>query len=165
MNSKIALVLIVSTALGAATAPALAQPPAASADDPSKPNPYRDGMVDLKAGRYKEADKNFEQILVRTPDDPQVLMLSGMAMAGMNNLKGAQRAYEHALRKSDNLDIHRELAITLVKLGDVKGAQSELAKLKKSEAACKGACTDAANLKVAVALVEKAISLAPPKAG
>jgi Flp pilus assembly protein TadD len=153
MRTRTALTAI--AALTFAAGPALAQPP--------KVDPYAAGLAELQAGHYKEAGYDFDRILVRAPDDPKALMFAGMAMAGQNNLKGAQRAYEHALRFSDFIDVHRELGVTLVKMGDVKGAQEQLAKLKKTAEACKGSCKEAENLKVSVALVEKAISLAPAK--
>lgn len=154
MRTRTALTVIAALTF-AAVGPALAQPP--------KVDFYAVGLAELQAGHYKEAQYRFDQILVRAPDDPKALMFSGMAMAGQNNLKGAQKNYEHALRFSDFIDVHRELGITLVKMGDVKGAQNQLAILKKRSEACKETCKEADNLKVSTALVEKAISLAPAK--
>lgn len=125
---------------------------------------YTLAYQDLRAGRFKEADRTFEELLAQTPDDPVVLTYSGMAMYGMNNFKGARRAYEHAIRsQSRNAVAHRELGLTLIKLGDTKNANVELTKLRKFSDDCKDKCQDAAVLKEAVKILEGALATAPAK--
>ena len=70
-------------------------------------------------------------MLDAAPKDSNVWLLSGMAKAGANDLKGAQKAYENAIKFNDkNIDAHRELAITYAKTGQAPKADAELTKLK-----------------------------------
>ena len=133
-----------------------------------KPTDARDpisrGLTAFDAGDYVLAERMFEEVLATSPDDPDVLVLSGMSMAARSDYKGARKQYVHALRVDrKNIDGHRELGVALAKLGDAKGAQEQLADLKTRQAACGTACADAGKLQRAVAAVEAA--LAPPKAG
>jgi Flp pilus assembly protein TadD len=133
-----------------------------------KPTDARDpisrGLAAFDAGDYVLAERMFEEVLANSPDDPDVLVLSGMSMAARSDYKGARKQYVHALRVDRrNIDGHRELGLALAKLGDAKGAQTQLADLKTRQTACAAACADAGKLQRAVAAVEAA--LAPPRAG
>jgi hypothetical protein len=69
----------------------------------------------------------------------------------------------HALRiDRGNVDAHREMGLTLAKLGDPKGADSELKSLQALQKTCGTACGDAAKLERAVAAVQAAIAAGPP---
>ena len=132
--------------------------------DPSDTrDPFSRGLKAFDNGDYVLAERMFDEVLAQSPDDANVLVLSGMSMAGRNDYKGARKQYSHALRVDrKNVDGHREMGVTLAKLGDAKGAQAELAALKALQASCATGC-DAGKLQRAVATVEAAI--APPKAG
>jgi tetratricopeptide (TPR) repeat protein len=126
-------------------------------------DPIARGLAAFDKGDYVLAERMFDEVLANSPDDPDVLVLSGMSMAGRSDYKGARKQYVHALRVDrKHIDGHRELGVALAKLGDAKGAQAELAALKALQASCGTGC-DAGKLQRAVATVEAAI--APPKAG
>ncbi|CAN5342761.1 hypothetical protein BH11PSE2_BH11PSE2_13220 [soil metagenome] len=170
--SKRGLALLISASLALATVSgtAMAVPPSGGPSagaggggfeappyDPA--NDYRLGVQALKDSNYKEADKRLTAVLRATPNDPTVLILSGMAKTGRSDLKGAQKAYERALKyDKNNIDAHRELGATFAKLGQAEKAQGELAALKGRIDACKDTCAESAKLKAAASALEGAIA-------
>jgi len=124
---------------------------------------YRKGIEALKAGKYRDADHDFDHVLSVAPDNPDVLYLQGLAKGAGGDLKGSERAFEKALRlKPDNIRARRESATTLIQLGQPDKAQAQLDILKKRMDACGDTCPDAADLKSAVMAVQTA--MAPPPA-
>ncbi|HET9160416.1 MAG TPA: hypothetical protein VFN88_07370, partial [Caulobacteraceae bacterium] len=119
---------------------------------------YRRGVDALKAGKFKDADRAFSYVLEAAPKDSNVWLLSGMAKAGKNDLKGAQRAYEKSVQYDDkNIDAHRELGLTYAKTNQAPKAQKELDALKAKSDACKDTCTDAARLKASIGALQGAM--------
>jgi tetratricopeptide (TPR) repeat protein len=138
--------------------------PSASAPQYDAAAEYRKGLEALKANDFKSAERAFGHVLEVAPDNAPTLVLYGMAKAGQDDLKGARKAYEKAVRKDPKLILgRRELAVTLVKLGEVDKARAELEALKTRQAACGDICPDAAELKAAIEEVENA--LGAPAAG
>lgn len=119
---------------------------------------YRKGIDALKANQFADAKKSFAQVLGVAPEDANTNFLAGMADAGLNDLKGAAKHYEKAVKADSKLiPAQQELGVTYVKLGDVQKAQATLAKLQKMSDDCKGTCKDADNLKQAIEAVQTAI--------
>jgi tetratricopeptide (TPR) repeat protein len=119
---------------------------------------YRRGVDALKAGKFKDADRSFSYVLEATPKDSNVWLLSGLAKAGKNDLKGAQRAYERSVQYDDkNIDAHRELGLTYAKTNQAPKAQKELDALKAKSEVCKEACPDAAKLKASISALQGAM--------
>lgn len=136
----------------------------AGADEPRRDPAadYRTGVAALQAGKFKDADRSFRYVLDAAPKDSNVWLLSGMAKAGANDLKGAQKAYENAVKYDDkNIDAHRELALTYAKTGQAPKAAKELDSLKAKAGACGETCPDAGKLKASVAAVEGAVGAKP----
>jgi tetratricopeptide (TPR) repeat protein len=128
--------------------------------DPAKD--FRAGVAALQASKFDDADKAFTRVLRATPRDVNALFMSGLAKAGKNDFKGAGTAYERALRAdAKHIMARREYALTLVKLGQKDKAAAELTTLQTRATTCADACPEAADLKAAVAAVERA--LAPPE--
>jgi tetratricopeptide (TPR) repeat protein len=120
---------------------------------------YRSGVAALQAGKFRDAERNFDHVLDVTPNDASALFMLGMAKAGHGDLKGAERAYEKTIKvDSTRIDAHRELAVTLAKEGQADKAQAELDALKKQSDACGGSCPEADDLKAAIATVEAALA-------
>ena len=138
--------------------------PSISAPDFDPATEYRNGVDALKAGKFADAKKAFNGVLGVAPNDPNVNFLAGLASAGLNDLKGAAKFYEKALRADKKLiPAHQELAITYLKLGDRTKADAEFAKLKQIDQECAGTCKDAQAIKDAVTAVQAALG-APPQA-
>jgi tetratricopeptide (TPR) repeat protein len=122
---------------------------------------YRKGVAALKANQFAEAKKSFVKVLGVAPRDAKTNYLAGLASAGLNDLKGAVRYYEKALRADrDLIPARQDLAVALTRLGDRAKAEAELAKLRQSEAKC-GSCPQAAAIKSAIAAVSAALGQGP----
>ena len=132
--------------------------PSASAPDFDPATEYRKGVEALQAQKYKDAKASFRKVLEVAPNDGPTNFLAGMADAGLNDLKGAQKHYERAVKADHSLvDAHRELATTYAKLGQLDKAKAELGELQKMDQACAGTCKDAQALKDALATVQAAL--------
>jgi tetratricopeptide (TPR) repeat protein len=125
---------------------------------------YRTGIEALQAQRYLEARKAFERVLKVAPGDANTNLLAGLAAAGLNDLKGARRYFERAVKADKELvGARRELGVTYVKLGEKEKADAQLAALKAMQAKCGGACAKAAEIGGAVQTLTAAIGT-PPQA-
>lgn len=123
---------------------------------------YRRGIDALKSQQFSDAKKHFAQVLQQTPGDANTNFLAGMADAGLNDLKGAAKHYEKAVRADSGLIVaQQELGVTYAKLGEVEKAQATLAHLQKINEACRGSCKDADRIKQAMEAVQAAIGQPP----
>ena len=136
--------------------------PSVNAPDFDAAAEYRKGIDSLKANRFADAKKSFDRVLGVVSNDANVHFLAGLADAGLNDLKGAAKHYERAIRSNGKLvPAYQELAITYLKLGDRAKAQAAFAKLQKLDQACAGTCKDAQTIKEAVTAVQAALASAP----
>jgi tetratricopeptide (TPR) repeat protein len=140
---------------------------------------YQKGTADLQAGRYKNAITDFQRVVDSTPRAANAWLYLGMSKSGAGDEKGAEKAYEKSIKLDDtSVQAHRQLALSLVKLKQTDKAGAELAVLKSKAATCGDTCSDAADLKAAIADVTAAmgtpsaanevashLSLATPQAG
>lgn len=123
---------------------------------------YQKGLAALNAKRFAEARRAFDNVQSVVPTDVNSAYLAGVAAEGMDKPKDARRYYERALRLDRNrVDIHRALALTLVRLADAEKAQKELDALKALAEKCAGTCADAAALDDAVKAVTAAMAGTP----
>src|SRR3990167_304727 len=112
---------------------------------------YQKGVAALQASKWKEAERAFQHVTQAAPKAPEGWFFLGFSRAGQGDFKGARKAYEKAAKlKPEDVDTRRELALTLVRLGETDKATAELAALKAREASCAGKCPDSAALKTAV---------------
>ena len=119
---------------------------------------YRKGIDALQASKFAEAKSSFARVLGVAPNDANTNFLAGMADAGLNDLKGAAKHYERAVRADSKLvPAQQELAITYAKLGQRDKAEATLAKLKSMDGACAGTCKDAEQIKKAISAVQAAL--------
>ena len=122
---------------------------------------YQKGVAALQASKWKDAERAFGHVTEAAPKAPEGWFLLGFSRANQGDFKGARKAYEKAAKlKPDDVDTHRELALTLVKLGETDKATAELDALKARDATCAGKCPDSAALKTAVARVQAAMTAA-----
>jgi tetratricopeptide (TPR) repeat protein len=120
---------------------------------------YQHGLADLQAGKFRDAERDFDHVLASLPNDSDTLFYSGMAKAGHGDLKGAQRMYEKSLKVDpQQIPARRELAVTLAKLGQADQAKAQLDILQTRATACGDTCPQAADLKAAVATVQAALA-------
>lgn len=133
-------------------------PPSMSAPNFDPADEYRKGIDALKAEKYSDARASFRKVLDVSPNDAATNFLAGMADAGLNDLKSAQKHYEKAVKEDRKLiAAHQELAITYAKTGQRDKAQAELAALQKMDQDCAGTCKDSQKIKDAIAAVQAAL--------
>ena len=126
---------------------------------------YQKGTADLQAGRYKAAATDFQHVVETTPRAANAWLYLGMSKSGAGDEKGAEKAYEKSVKLDDSsVQAHRQLALSLVKLKQTDKANAELVTLKSRAATCGDTCSDAADLKSAIADVTAAMGSATPSA-
>src|SRR5690242_15128981 len=122
---------------GTSSTPSMTAPNFDPADE------YRKGIDALKASNYSAAKTSFKKVLDVEPGDPSTNFLAGMADAGLNDLKAAQKHYEKAVKGDKKLvPAHEELGVTYAKTGQRDKAQGELTALQKLDQDCAGTCKD-----------------------
>ena len=132
--------------------------PSAQAPSYDPVEEYRNGVADLQAGKFKDAERDFDHVLDVAPRNADALFMMGVAKSGRGDLKGAARSYEKSLKVDPKLiGAARELAIADAKLGQADKAQAGLATLKARADTCAGACPEAADLKAAIDAVSAAL--------
>ena len=162
--AALAALLPSTVALADSSGGSMSSAPSMSAPSFDVAEEYRKGIEALKASQFAQASKSFDKVLGVSPTEPNVNFLAGLARAGLNDLKGAAKYYERAVRADGKLvPAHQELAMTYLKLGQRDKAQAELARLQKLDTGCSGTCKDAQAIKDAITAVQAAIA-APPQA-
>jgi tetratricopeptide (TPR) repeat protein len=126
---------------------------------------YQHGVADLKAGRYRDAVREFEHVTDSQSHNANAWYMLGLAKSGNNDIKGAAKAFQ----KSVKLDAgpvapHRAYAVSLAQLKDTAKATAELDVLKARATTCNDTCPEAADLKAAVEAVQAALASASPAA-
>jgi tetratricopeptide (TPR) repeat protein len=120
---------------------------------------YNHGVDDLKASKFRDAERDFDNSLSVDPKNADTLFMLGIARAGGGDQKGAVRAFEKSLKVDpDQIPARREYAVALAKLGRTADAQAQLALLKTRADACADTCPQAADLKAALSAVQAAMS-------
>lgn len=138
------------------------QSPSASAPMFDAAAEYRKGIEALKANQFAQAKKSFVKLLGIAPRDANVNYLAGLSAVGLNDLKGAVKYFDKAVKADGKLvPARQDLALTLAKLGDRAKAEAELAKLKQSQAKCASSCPQAAALQSAIREVTAALGGSP----
>ncbi|MBT6119509.1 MAG: tetratricopeptide repeat protein [Rhodospirillaceae bacterium] len=76
------------------------------------------GLDHMKARRFSDAGRMFEQILAQRPDDPDALHLLGMALHEQGRSEEAVESIRKAIARHDSApDFHASLGTVLLKLG------------------------------------------------
>ncbi|MGA0600822.1 tetratricopeptide repeat protein [Caulobacter sp. KR2-114] len=139
--------------------------PSASAPEYDPVQEYQTGTAALQAGKYRDAANAFEHVTDAQPRDANAWYMLGLARAGANDVKGAGKAYQRAV-KLDPAPVapHKELALTYARLKDSAKAGAELDALKARATTCNNACPEAADLKAAIDAVQAALAGGAPAA-
>jgi tetratricopeptide (TPR) repeat protein len=134
--------------------------PSSSAPQYDPAAEYQKGLAALTASRYAEARRAFDHVQQVVPTDANSAYLAGVASDGLEKPKDARRYYERAMRiDHGRIDVHRGLALALVKLGEKDKAQAELDFLKAEAAKCAATtCGAADSIEAAVKDVTAALS-------
>ncbi len=126
---------------------------------------YQHGMTDFQAGKYKDAEHDFEHVTEAAPKVATGWYMLGNAYNAAGDLKGAAHAYEKAVKLDPKpIPPRRDWAVALAKSNQKDKADKALSDLKTEASACGDTCPDAADLKAAIAAVETAMNPAAPAA-
>jgi Flp pilus assembly protein TadD len=126
---------------------------------------YQKGAAALQAGKYKDAVRAFSHVVDSEPKSADGWLMLGESKSGAGDEKGAEKAYERSVKLDDSsIQARRELAISLVKLGQTDKAQAQLDSLKASAAKCGDTCPQAADLKAAISAVQGQMTPGSPPA-
>jgi Flp pilus assembly protein TadD len=124
---------------------------------------YQKGLTALTEERWKDAESALQRVTRAMPSSAEAWRLLGVANSKQDDLKGARRAYERAVKLDpDNINGRLALGLALAGLKDSK-AQEQLTWLKSKAQAC-GSCGDATTLKAAADRLEAAIAGSPAAA-
>lgn len=139
--------------------------PSASAPEYDPVQEYQRGTAAMQAGKYRDAVSAFEHVTDSQPRDANAWYMLGLARAGANDIKGASKAYQRAV-KLDPAPVapHKELALSYARLKDTAKAGAELDALKARAATCGESCPEAADLKAAIDAVQAALAGGAPAA-
>ena len=139
--------------------------PSASAPEYDPVQEYQRGTAALQAGKYRDAVSAFEHVTDSQSKDANAWYMLGLARAGANDVKGASKAYQRAV-KLDPAPVapHKELALAYARLKDASKAGAELDALKARATTCGDSCPEAADLKAAIDAVQAALASGAPAA-
>jgi tetratricopeptide (TPR) repeat protein len=142
--------------------PQLTALPAAKTDSAIE---YARGFTDLNIGRFLQAEEDFDLALKVDRNNPKTLFMLGEAKVALGDLKGAEHAFEKALKNDpQQIVVRGEYAVVLARLGQADQAQAQLANLNARALACGGACPEADDFKAEVGRIQAALSTAPSAA-
>ncbi len=120
---------------------------------------YRQGLLDLKAGDYRAAEKNFKEVLSVVPRDAKSNYFMGMAKIAGEDVKGAERYLKKAVKYDQTFyDARKELGLVYLQLDKTDKAEKELQALEKAVKNC-GDCrpTERSQAEAAHAALKAAI--------
>ena len=93
---------------------------------------YAKGFTDLNLGRFASAEADFTTALRVDPRNPKTLFMLGEAKVALGDLKGAEWAFDKALKYDpQQIVVRGEYAVTLAKLGQADQAQAQLTVLQR----------------------------------
>ena len=116
---------------------------------------YQKGAADFKAGKYKDAVRDFQHVVDATPRVANAWLMLGESKSAAGDEKGAEKAYEKSVKlDGDSVLAHKALALSLIKLKQMDKAKVELAALQTRQTSCNDTCADAADLKAAVSEIQ-----------
>lgn len=127
----------------------------APAYDPAEE--YTKAVTAMQAHDYRNAERALNRVTDAAPQSVEAWRLLGDARQGQSNWKGAQHAYEKAVKLApDDYISHAGLGLALANQKDAK-AQAQLDWLKAKEGTCQKGCPDEAGLKAATDMVQDAV--------
>lgn len=139
--------------------------PSSSAPSYDPAAEYQKGVAALQGKDYKAAEKAFQRVTQAAPKSGEAWRLLGLSRTGQNDVKGARRAFERAVKLDENDIVSRQgLGVSLAQLKETEKAQAELDWLKARSAACATTCPEAGTLESATGAVERALAGAAPTA-
>ena len=120
---------------------------------------FRNGMVQLQASNYRAAARSFQHVVEVAPTQADAWFRLGQSKAGLNDWRGAQRAFERSIRlDAGPIGPHRGLGVAAARQRNNDVANTQLTLLQQRLAACATTCAQAGELAEATAAVTSAIA-------
>ncbi len=124
--------------------------PSSSGPDPAKA--YQEGVAALNARDYATAASKLRVAADAAPTNATVNYAYGLALVGANDMRGARRPLERAVRgDTAPADARKQLGLVYLQLNDREKATGQLTALATALAACDTACGDQRRLQLQTA--------------
>ena len=125
--------------------------------DPAKR--YAEGVVFLKAGDFKKAEKAFDSVLDVAAKDANTNYMMSLTQIGQQDFKNARKYLRNAVKYQPDFPLARGwLGAIEAKLGDAGKAAEQKTALADLKTKCAAACPDAATIDAAITRVDAALA-------
>ncbi len=159
-----ALMLIAAAVAALVATPALAAgggggggggAPSASGSGVDPAKRYAQGVEQLKASNFKQAEKAFGDVLRAAPKDPSSNFMMSLAQIGQQDFEQARKYLRNTVKYDANhVQARGWLGAIEAKLGDAAKAVEQKTALEAAKATCAGTCPEAKAIDTGIARID-----------
>ena len=159
-----ALMLIAAAVAALVATPALAAgggggggggAPSASGSGVDPAKRYAQGVEQLKASNFKQAEKAFGDVLRAAPKDPSSNFMMSLAQIGQQDFEQARKYLRNTVKYDANhVQARGWLGAIEAKLGDAAKAAEQKTALEAAKATCAGTCPEAKSIDTGIARID-----------
>lgn len=121
--------------------------------DPAKR--YSQGLEQLKASNFKQAEKAFGDVLRAAPKDPSTNFMMSLAQIGQQDFESARKYLRNTVKYDANhVQARGWLGAIEAKLGDPAKAAEQKTALEAAKATCAATCPEAKAIDTALARID-----------
>jgi tetratricopeptide (TPR) repeat protein len=121
--------------------------------DPAKR--YAQGVEQLKASNFKQAEKAFGDVLRAAPKDPSSNFMMSLAQIGQQDFEQARKYLRNTVKYDANhVQARGWLGAIEAKLGDAAKAAEQKTALEAAKATCAGTCPEAKSIDTGIARID-----------
>ncbi len=125
--------------------------------DPAKR--YSQGLEQLKAGNFKQAEKAFGDVLRSAPKDPNSNFMMSLTQIGQQDFEAARKYLRNTVKYDANHVQGRGwLGAIEAKLGDAGKAAEQKTALEAAKAKCADACPEAKAIEAGLARIDSYVA-------
>ena len=159
-----ALMLIAAAVAALVATPALAAgggggggggAPSASGSGVDPAKRYAQGVEQLKASNFKQAEKAFGDVLRAAPKDPSSNFMMSLAQIGQQDFEQARKYLRNTVKYDANhVQARGWLGAIEAKLGDAAKSAEQKTALEAAKATCAGTCPEAKAIDTGIARID-----------